>query len=130
MTTCSILELLDIDLKEQNKLQLSCIAGRLGLSNKITSSKISRPGLPLSGYFESFAGDAVQVFGHGEQSYINMLEEKGDYHTLENLFSYNVPCCIFTHSYMPSNKIIELAEQSGTPILQTTLISSDFLTQQ
>jgi HPr kinase/phosphorylase len=126
MTTCSILELLDIDLKEQNKLQLSCIAGRLGLSNKITSSKISRPGLPLSGYFESFAGDAVQVFGHGEQSYINMLEEKGDYHTLENLFSYNVPCCIFTHSYMPSNKIIELAEESGTPILQTTLISSDF----
>ena len=126
MTTCSILELLDIDLKEQNKLQLSCIAGRLGLSNKITSSKISRPGLPLSGFFEAFAGEAVQVFGHGEQSYVNMLEEKGDYHNIEKLFSYNVPCCIFTHSFMPSNKIIEIAENTGTPILQTTLISSDF----
>ncbi|MBK5201226.1 MAG: HPr kinase/phosphorylase [Spirochaetaceae bacterium] len=126
MTTCSILELLDIDLKEQNKLQLSCIAGRLGLSNKITSSKISRPGLPLSGYFEAFAGEAVQVFGHGEQSYVTMLEEKGDYKNIEKLFSYNVPCCIFTHSFMPSNKIIEIAENSGTPILQTTLISSDF----
>jgi HPr kinase/phosphorylase len=126
MTTCSILELLDIDLKEQNKLQLSCIAGRLGLSNKITSSKISRPGLPLSGYFEAFAGEAVQVFGHGEQSYVTMLEEKGDYQNIEKLFSYNVPCCIFTHSFNPSNKIIEIAENCGTPILQTTLISSDF----
>lgn len=126
MTTCSILELLDIDLKEQNKLQLSCIAGRLGLSNKITSSKISRPGLPLSGFFEAFAGEAVQVFGHGEQSYVNMLEEKSDYHNIEKLFSYNVPCCIFTHSFKPSKRIIEIAEKSGTPILQTTLISSDF----
>jgi HPr kinase/phosphorylase len=126
MTTCSILELLDIDLKEQNKLQLSCIAGRGGLSNKITSSKISRPGLPLSGYFEAFAGKAVQVFGHGEQSYIDMLAETGDFKNIAKLFSYDVPCCIFTHSYKPCDKIIEIAENSGTPILQTPLMSSDF----
>lgn len=126
MTTCSILELLDIDLKEQNKLQLSCIAGRCGLSNKITSSKISRPGLPLSGFFESFAEQAVQVFGHGEQSYIDVLESKNKYTTIENIFSRNVPCCIFTHRYTPSAKIIEMAEKSGTPLLQTTLQSSDF----
>jgi HPr kinase/phosphorylase len=126
MTTCSILELLDIDLKEQNKLQLTCVAGRSGLSNKITSSKISRPGLPLSGFFGSFAEQAVQVFGHGEQSYIDVLESKEEYSTIENIFSRNVPCCIFTHRYAPSEKIIEMAEKTGTPLLQTSLQSSDF----
>lgn len=126
MTTCSILELLDIDLKEQNKLQLSCIAGRSGLSNKITSSKISRPGLPLSGFFDSFAEQAVQVFGHGEQNYIDMLDSKKEYNTIQEIFSKNVPCCIFTYNYTPSDKIIDMAEKSNTPILQTTLQSSDF----
>jgi HPr kinase/phosphorylase len=126
MTTCSILELLDIDLKEQNKLQLSCIAGRSGLSNKITSSKISRPGLPLSGFFDSFAEQAVQVFGHGEQNYVDMLDSKKEYDTIKEIFSRNVPCCIFTHNYTPSDKIIDMAEKTGTPILQTTLQSSDF----
>lgn len=126
MNTCSILELLDIDLKEQNKLQLSCIAGRCGLSNKIISSKISRPGLPLSGFFDSFAENAVQIFGHGEQSYINELEKTNDYKNIEKFFSYDIPCCIFTHNYTPSERFIEIAEEKGTPILRTPLISSDF----
>lgn len=126
MKGCTILELLDIDLKEHNKLRLSCIAGRSGLSNKISSSKISRPGLPLSGFFESFAGNAVQIFGNGEQSYLDMLEESGDYSNIERLFSYDIPCCIFTHNYTPNDRFIEIAEESGTPLLKTTLISSDF----
>lgn len=126
MTNCTILELLDIDLKEHNKLQLSCIAGRSGLANKITSSKISRPGLPLSGFFDSFAGNAVQIFGHGEQSYLDMLVDKNEYDNLKELFSYQVPCCIFTHNYTPSDKFIELAEETSTPLLKTPLVSSDF----
>ncbi|MCH3916883.1 MAG: HPr(Ser) kinase/phosphatase [Spirochaetia bacterium] len=126
MTTCSILELLDIDLKEKNKLELSCIAGRSGLSRKLTSSKISRPGLPLAGFFEAFAESAVQVFGHGEQRYLDMLEKKGDYKSIEKMFSYEIPCCIFCHGYTPSDKFIKMAEDAGIPILRTPLYSSDF----
>jgi len=126
MPSCSILELLDIDLKEKNKLQLSCIAGRSGLSRKITSSKISRPGLPLAGFFEAFAQSAVQVFGHGEQNYLDVLDKKGDYSSIEKMFTYEIPCCIFCHGYTPNDKLLKLAEDAGIPVLRTPLFSSDF----
>jgi len=126
MPSCSISELLDIDLKEKNKLQLSCIAGRSGLSRKITSNKISRPGLPLAGFFEAFAQSAVQVFGHGEQNYLDVLDKKGDYSSIEKMFTYEIPCCIFCHGYTPNDKLLKLAEDAGIPVLRTPLFSSDF----
>ena len=42
MAEFSILDLLDLDLKENNHLKLTCIAGRWP-SRKLTNSKTSRP---------------------------------------------------------------------------------------
>lgn len=122
----SILDLLDLDLKEHNHLQLTCIAGRSGLSRKLTNAKISRPGLPLSGFFDEFSHESIQVFGRGEQRYLNKLEEEDNLTTLETLFSYPVPTCIFCDGGRPSQRFIEIAERSGCSILQTALGSADF----
>ncbi|HHU88394.1 MAG: HPr(Ser) kinase/phosphatase [Sphaerochaetaceae bacterium] len=122
MIEFSILDLLDLDLKEHNHLQLTCIAGRGGLSRKITSSNISRPGLPLSGFFDQFSHDSIQLFGRGEQQY---LEKKGDSATLERFFAYPIPTCIFCSGGEPNPLFIELAEGSGCSILQTPLSSGE-----
>lgn len=126
MTDFTVLDLLDLDLKEHNHLKLSCIAGRTGLSKKITTSKISRPGLPLSGFFDEFSNTAIQVFGRGEQVYLEKLERENNLESIEKLFSYDIPCCVFCDGGHPSDRIIELAESTGTAILKTFLLSSDF----
>lgn len=126
MVEFSILDLLDLDLKEHNHLQLTCIAGRSGLSRKLTNSKISRPGLPLSGYFEEFSHESIQVFGRGEQQYLKKLESEDNLASLERLFSYPVPTCIFCDGGRPSLRFIEIAERSGCSVLQTALGSADF----
>lgn len=126
MPDFTVLELLDLDLKQHNHLRLSCIAGRTGLSRKITTSKISRPGLPLSGFFDEFSNNSIQVFGRGEQVYLDKLEAEQNLASIERLFSYDIPCCVFCDGGDPSAKIIELAEESGTSILKTDLLSSDF----
>ncbi len=91
MAGFSILDLLDMDLKEHNHLRLSCIAGRSGLSRILVTSKISRPGLPLSGYFEEFSHESIQVFGRGEIHYIEMLEKENTLDSVRKLFSYPIP---------------------------------------
>ncbi len=126
MIEFTVLDLLDLDLKDHNHLHLTCIAGRSGLSRKIHNSKISRPGLPLSGFFEEFSNDSIQVFGRGEQQYLLKLENEHNYTTVDTLFGYQIPACVFCDGGKPSDRFIERAEESGCAVLQTDLLSSDF----
>lgn len=122
----TVLDLLDLDLKEQNALALRCIGGRKGLSREITVPDLNRPGLALSGFYESFAWQRIQVFGRGENAYLRKLEEENRIESLEKLFSYPTPACIFTHNLAPGRNFFRLAEASGCPLLQTDLPSSEF----
>jgi len=125
-TSFTVLDLLDLDLKEQNALDLHCIGGRKGLSREITVAELNRPGLALSGFFDSFAFQRMQIFGRGENAYLNKIEEEGQTGGLEKLFAYPIPACIFTHNLAPGRTFFSLAEAAGCPILQTDLSSSEF----
>ena len=62
----TVLDLLDLDLKAHNSLDLNCLCGRKGLVRVITVPDLNRPGLALTGFYDSFAYDRVQLFGRGE----------------------------------------------------------------
>lgn len=126
MSEFTVLDLLDLDLKEHNQLMLKCIAGRSGLSRRIPNDKISRPGLALAGFFTDFAYDSIQLFGRGEQAYLQTLEEKKDWSTLDHLFEYKVPCVIFIGGEKPSEHFIDVAEKNATAVLSTPLDSAVF----
>lgn len=125
----TVLDLLDMDLKGHNALNLRCIAGRKGLTRTITVPDINRPGLELSGFYDSFSYERVQLFGRGETAYLAKLHEENKLETLEKLFSFNVPCCVFTHGLSPEADFVEIAEKNGCSILQTDLESSEFSTR-
>ena len=76
MDNFTVLDLLDLDLKEKDDLKIKCVTGRKGLSRKISVPNINRPGLALNGFFDNFAYERLQVFGRGEQAYIDMLDRK------------------------------------------------------
>ncbi len=126
MKDFTVLDLLDLDLKKKNVLNLKCIGGRPGLSRVITTSKINRPGLTLSGFIEEFSFDSIQVFGKGEQAYLKKLDKENNLESVEKMFSYTIPTCVFCEGDNPCDKFIEIAEKSGCPILKTDLQSSDF----
>jgi HPr kinase/phosphorylase len=124
--TLTVLDLLDLDLKEQNALDLRCIGGRKGLSREISVPDLNRPGLALSGFFDSFAWQRLQIFGRGENAFLKKLEEEDRTDGLEKLFSYPIPACIFTHNLAPGRNFFRLAEAAECPVLQTDLASSEF----
>ncbi|MDR3124111.1 MAG: HPr(Ser) kinase/phosphatase [Treponema sp.] len=122
----TVLDLVDIDLKEHNSLNLRCIGGRKGLPRVISSADLNRPGLALSGFYDRFANQRIQLFGRGEMAYLHKLEAEGKTDTLERMFTYSIPCCIFTHSITPTKVFFELAEAAECPILQTDLETAEF----
>jgi len=88
----TVLDLLSLELKEQNDLKLRCVAGRAGLNREITVPDLNRPGLALAGFYDSFAWERLQIFGRGENAYINKIEADGVAEQIyEKLFSYQIP---------------------------------------
>ena len=126
MSNFTVLDLLDLDLKEKNHLKLECVAGRAGLSREISEPKLFRPGLALTGYFNEFDDSAIQILGRNEQSYISLLESRNDYSSLDKLFTMDLPCIVFLSGGQPSEHITELAEKTATAILTTPLESAEF----
>lgn len=126
MKTYTVLDLLDLDLKEHNALNLRCIGGRPGLAREISEQEINRPGLTLSGYFDAFAYNRIQLFGMGEASFLEKLKSDHKTDTIRRMFTYEIPCVIFTHGNYPGEEFISLAEEGGCPVLQTDLPSGEF----
>ncbi|MDR2786022.1 MAG: HPr(Ser) kinase/phosphatase [Treponema sp.] len=122
----TVLDLIDIDLKEHNSLNLHCIGGRKGLNKVISIPDLNRPGLALMGFYESFGSQRVQLFGQGEVACLNMLAKEGKMENIRQMFQYPIPCCIFTHNLSPDQEFFNLAEEVQCPLLQTDLGTSDF----
>ena len=95
---------------------------------KISNSEINRPGLSLTGFFDFFAHDRIQVFGKGEWAYLNSLSDEKVDLIAEKFFSYSLNCIIFTHGNIPQNKIIEMTETLHIPLFRTPISTHKFIT--
>lgn len=126
MKKFTVLDLLDLDLKEHNALDLQCIGGRPGLTREIRVPDLNRPGLALNGFFENFGSERIQIFGRGETAFLRKLEAEGSTDVLHRFFEWDVPCAVFTHGLDPTPEFARIAEESQCPVLQTDLPSSDF----
>ena len=96
--TLTVLELLDLDLTEHDSLHLHCVCGQGGLTRSITIADLNRPGLALSGFFDSFAYQRVQLFGRGECAYLQKLIEDRRTDTIKAIMKDAIPGCIFSHT--------------------------------
>ena len=126
MANFTVLDLLDLELKEHNALNLKCIGGRSGLAREIKEPDLNRPGLTLSGFYEEFAFQRIQIFGRGETAFLRKMYKEDNTETLKEFFAHEIPCCIFTQSLTPVPPFSKNAEENGCPILQTDLPSSEF----
>ena len=121
----TVLDLIDLDLKEHDALELRCICGRKGLGREINSPDINRPGLALSGFFESFAYQRVQLIGRGEAAYLHLLASEGRKEGVVKIFSFPIPCFIFANGEPPATMFAQAAEAADCPILLSELSSTE-----
>ena len=75
-------------------LRLTLVAGKQGLSRRISSARIQKPGLVLAGYTEYLHKERVQVFGNTEMSYLSTLPRDRAVEVLRNFFGQDVACLV------------------------------------
>lgn len=96
---------------------------------RITLPDINRPALQLTGYFEHFASERVQIIGYVEYTYLMHLEREEKIHRFEKFISKKIPCVIFTTMVEPDEDMLELANRYQVPILCTERTTSSFMAE-
>lgn len=92
---------------------------------KITLTEINRPALQLSGYYDFFVAERVQIIGYVEHSYlVNHLSREEKIRAYEQFVSKNIPCVIFTTQVVPDEDMLELARKHKVPTFTTDRTTS------
>jgi len=105
-------------------LELELVSGKEGLSNKITTKDIHRPGLALAGYFELFTYNRIQICGNTEISFMNQLSKDKLQNCLKKFFSYTIPCLIITNNNKISEEAVDCSDKHKIPIIRTPLATT------
>src|SRR5437667_5391100 len=106
-----------------SSLELNLIAGASGLKRIIREPTVNRPGLVLSGFTHYFAFKRVQVIGNAEAYFLKSLPEAERIKRYEILFSYKVPCVVFSRHLHPDKLFLKAAVESAVPIFRFPLVA-------
>ncbi len=110
-------------------LRLTLVAGKQGLSRRISSTRIQKPGLVLAGFTEYLHGERVQIFGNTEMSFLSTLPIERVREAMRRFFEEDVACLVVTKGLQPTPEMIAAAEESAVPLFRTNHVSSVFIEQ-
>ena len=95
----------------------------------IATPDINRPALQLTGYYEHFANERVQIIGYVEFTYLQHLEEGERVRAFEEFVSRKIPCVIFTTKMIPGPEILELCNRYQVPAFAVDKSTSVFMAE-
>ena len=93
---------------------------------RVTTTEINRPALQLTGYFEHFTTERLQVIGYVEYTYLQSLEMEKKLEIYDRFVSSKIPCIIYTTKTIPDDEILRLANVYGVPVFVTDMATSAF----
>src|ERR1700759_2278154 len=108
-------------------LGLKLVAGANGLKRIIREPTVNRPGLVMAGFTRYFANKRVQVIGNAEAYFLKALPPSECEERYERLFSYKIPCVVFSRNLKPDKLFLKYAEQADVPIFQCPLVTMKFI---
>jgi len=94
----------------------------------ITDPDINRPAVQLSGFFEHFDANRIQICGNVEHAYIKSIHDR-DQNMLvfDKLFQYKIPALVFCRGLVPQDYILEAGKKYGVPVLTSDATTSSFV---
>jgi HPr kinase/phosphorylase len=108
-------------------LRLTLVAGKQGLSRRISSTRIQKPGLVLAGFTENLHKERVQVFGNTEMTYLGTLPPERAAESLATFFAQEISCLVITKGLEVPPFLAAAADKGGVPLLRTSHLSSTFI---
>lgn len=122
-----------------DRVSLVKVIGKMGLKNKtpqlsaenifLDIPEINRPALQLSGFYEHFDNDRMQLIGNVEYAYLSTLDEATRKLRYTQLLSSNIPCLVFCRGLEPEQMLLEIALKYSVPVLQYHSTTSSFMAE-
>lgn len=126
-------------MNNNERVKLSKVIAKMQLENLTPSidasgiwlhiPEVNRPALQLTGFYEQFDNDRIQIIGNVEYSYLSSLSPDVRYERYVQLLSSNIPCLVFCRDLQPEPEVIKLAEKYQIPILRSNESTSSFMAE-
>jgi HPr kinase/phosphorylase len=91
---------------------------------EIDTSDLNRPGLQMSGFFEYFAINRIQLFGMVEMTYLQTLTPEIRMERLDRFFEHPIPCVLIGRNLTPPEEFLKCAHKYDVPVLMSGLTTT------
>ena len=95
----------------------------------LTHPDVNRPALQLTGFFDHFDRERVQIIGYVEQAYIKTMERDVKRQMFDKLTSSQIPCLVFSRSQEPDDDLLEYCNYYGVPCLVSDKTTSSLMAE-
>lgn len=122
---------LDISQMAQ-RFSLENLTPEIDLTGKVIHHReINRPALQLTGYYEHFDSDRVQLIGQVEYSYLASLTPYKRRQVWRKLFGTQFPCLILCRnlSCFEEEGTLKFAVENEVPVFRTKASTTDFMAE-
>ena len=108
-----------------DKLRLKVVYGNESLFEKeITTAEISRPGLEMTGYFDYYTPERIQLVGMKEWSYLIKMTSHNRHQVLRKMFQPETPVLIIARDLEVPEEMLLAAEEKQIAILSSRVPTS------
>ena len=98
-----------------------------GEKTEIITPEVNRPSLQLTGFYDYFDNNRIQILGMVEYTYLTKISDEERYRQLEMLFSRKIPALIIARGQEVLDGMEELSEKYNVPVLRTQYSTSRFM---
>lgn len=111
------------DIVSENNLIV--YSGQDDLNTKTVSvSDISRPGLELTGYFDFYPYERIQLLGMTEISYANELSHEERLRVFDRMSSSQPPAFVISRDLKAPEELLQKAQEYSVPVLGSKLATT------
>ena len=107
------------------KLRLDIVYGEPELLEKeINTADITRPGLEMTGYFDYYTPERIQLLGMKEWSYLVSMPSNSRYEVLKKMFLPETPAVIVARGLVVPEEMLKAARECKIAILTSRTATS------
>jgi len=117
----------DFYTRHSEALQIKLVGGSVGFDRRIKEPTINRPGLALSGFYDYFALNRIQVLGSAELAYLKNLGTMEQRLRMAELCTRPIPCIVVSRDKRPPRVLVEEANKAGVPVFTTPNVTMKFI---
>jgi len=117
----------DFYTRHSETLRIKLTGGSVGFNRRIKEPTINRPGLALSGFYDYFALNRIQVMGSAELAYLKRLGNEEQRKRIAELCQRPIPCIVIARDKQAPRALIQEANKAGIPVFTTPNVTMKFI---